>query len=58
VRALLGSQHLDIVVPEAVAIPGNAAVVFETGNIGIYHNSRLVNSTNTNTCTSTNTGVS
>ena len=58
VRALLGSQHLDIVVPEAVAIPGNAAVVFETGNIGIYHNSRLVNNTNTSTSTSTNTGVS
>lgn len=46
VRASLGSQNLDIVVPEAVAIPGNAAVVFETGNIGIYQNSRLVNSTN------------
>jgi glycerol transport system ATP-binding protein len=42
VRALLAEQVLDIVVPEGVAIPGNPAVVFDTGSIGIYQNSRLV----------------
>jgi glycerol transport system ATP-binding protein len=42
VRALLGTQTLDIVVPEDVSIPGHADVIFETGNIGVYQNSRLV----------------
>jgi glycerol transport system ATP-binding protein len=42
VRAMLGSQALDIVVPEDAGIPDQAGVVFETGNIGVYQNSRLV----------------
>lgn len=42
VRAMLGRQTLDIVVPEGLAIPSQADVIFETGNIGVYHNSRLV----------------
>jgi glycerol transport system ATP-binding protein len=42
VRAMLGSQALDIVVPEDVGIPGQAEVMFESGNIGVYQNSRLV----------------
>jgi glycerol transport system ATP-binding protein len=42
VRARLGTQALDIVVPESVAIPANPAVVFDSDNIGIYQNSRLV----------------
>lgn len=42
VRATLGRQALDIVVPEDVVIPHNPNVIFETGRIGIYQNSRLV----------------
>lgn len=42
VRAALGDQMLDIVVPEGAAIPQKLAVQFDPDKIGIYQNSRRV----------------